>query len=299
MKEIKKEDIVFLGYKSRTSAIVRGVQVANSLGCQFFDLNSISNSIIDSKIVVFTKFYHPQLVDHLKSLGIVVGLDLIAYNTDTDLTRSPAIKKFDFIITNNSLHEKFAQKIGHPDQKFFIIPHHSCNFEGTINNFNDVVKKVGYVGLPEQLRSSEKIKSFCQSMDIEFISEHPGTREQCSDILSTLDIAVTFLHEKDNDPLYNDRILYKPNVKLTNYQSFGIPSIVTEIQSYKEFGGSSYLSSTTEDEFFHNLEVLCKDTELRRKLSMSSCEVSKKYSLEKVRNLYVSIFQHFLEKGTK
>jgi hypothetical protein len=84
---------------------------------------------------------------------------------------------------------------------------------------------------------------------------------------------------------------YKPNTKLTNFQSFGIPTISIPYHSFVEFGGDAWIKSS-ETGFMHDLESLLSSHSLRdqiESLSIGSIENSKNYSLDKICKIYLEI----------
>ena len=160
------------------------------------------------------------------------------------------------------------------------------NFTGQAAPFRAKVARVGYVGLPEQLSNKKSIEAFCESHGVEFVSVHPSTREECDDVFRSLDIGVVFV---DNDGVMRPRVVelmrrYKPNTKLTNFQSYGIPTICTLYESYKEHGEDACLFVNSQEELEAQLQNLISNANVR--LAESKKAVGKKFHIDEIVRLY-------------
>jgi hypothetical protein len=86
---------------------------------------------------------------------------------------------------------------------------------------------------------------------------------------------------------YHENVLkFKPNNKLSNFQSYGIPTIACGYQSFLEFGDEAFLKVDTLDEVFTALKKLTESYSLRKLLKDKGKENSKKFSLESISKLY-------------
>ncbi len=156
--------INFLGLSGRTAAIVRGQQVSSRIeGAEFFDVghgkigkNSISlmirNCFMDA---VTSNKRHKKLVGY-DVADVLVGdvyfrksknLHLKHYHNDS----------FDFYVVNNDVCVSELREV--TEKPIFVIPHHSVNFDNKKISVKENVKRIGYVGLPEQLSQSAKIQN--------------------------------------------------------------------------------------------------------------------------------------------
>jgi hypothetical protein len=67
---------------------------------------------------------------------------------------------------------------------------------------------------------------------------------------------------------------YKPNTKLTNFQSFGIPVISVSYESFVEFGFSSWNVVTTYEELEDKISCFIHDDKYIKRIAKESYEGS-------------------------
>jgi hypothetical protein len=194
----------------------------------------------------------------------------------------------DFYVVNNTFTKNFLEKEGGINKPVYVIPHHTVNFESKKIKFNDSVKNVGYVGLENQFSNKDVISKYLKDRNINFTMCHPNTREQVVDVLSNIDIGIVSVD--DDKSLWKKYIFgFKPNVKLSNFQSFGIPTIASPYNSFCEFGQDKWLKAHTQDELIHHLDVLISDTKARFELSMSSSDAGEKFHISNIHDYYGAI----------
>lgn len=292
--------ITFVAYHDRASGKVRGMQIADRIsGGQFVDLNS-SVLKVQNEFVILTRNYNANFVKHLKSSGHIVGYDIndmpvgdvVARNEKYTFGGS-SIKKYchdecDFFIVNTDVAKSEVELV--TAKPCFVIPHHNCNFDNEFVSLNSKVKRVGYVGLSEQLSKQTFITQFLHQLDIEFVAVHPTTRDECNSILKTLDIGIIYT-DTDYFPNAQDAIkvsrAFKPNIKLANFQSYGIPTISVNYASYTQFGGEdAWIKIETLDELLQNIQSLITDDKLRAKISINSIINSKNYHVDLIAKQY-------------
>jgi hypothetical protein len=196
-------------------------------------------------------------------------------------------KECDFFIVNNSLAQADVGLVS--DKPSFIIPHHSTNFGNIKATWNEEVKRVGYVGLPEQLSSKTEIEKLCRDHGAEFVSLHPNTRDECDALFKTIDIGVVFAEsdEKMRPHVVDLMKRYKPNTKLSNFQSYGIPTVCTPYESYIEFGGQACRFVDTKDRMLYEIEhLIIEDPEMRASLARDAFYVGQKFHIDNIKKLY-------------
>ena len=297
--------ITFAGISGRSSSEVRGIQISNHIGGSFFDVDSNRFTHGDRfhSNVLFVRVYRKDLARQIKDLSsgeTKIGFDVIDrpvadlhkiqrhHPLMSEMDWSTLVDNLiDYYIVNNKASEKMLKKYILPHQKIYVIPHHVApNEVWEERGVKERVETVGYIGIKDQLTAKDSISNFCKERGINFVCEHHSTRQQCIDLLSEIDVGIVYLENS----LRNDYVIkYKPNTKLSNFQCAGIPSVITEYESFKEFGGNSYLPGNTRDEFFKNLSMLIEDRDMRVKISKKGFKVSKNLLLSNVSKAYQEI----------
>ena len=272
--------------KSRSSGQVRGIQLLEPLKGNFYDTET--RSFIGDpgfhKTIVFVRSFEPGMAHQLKQRGHIIGFDVIdravsnlhilqrSQPNATDIDWSTlAHGLIDFYIVNNTKSGDALWPHVNKKQKVYVIPHHAATYE-LVEREDKKPKIVGYVGLPDQIDHSEKIEEHVKDLGLEFMSGHPRTREECCEMLSMIDIGIVFL-ERNNRTAYV--LDYKPNQKLSNFQCFGIPTVICDYDSFKEFGDNAFLLSETIDDALASITRIVKDDELRKDLRARGYEAGK------------------------
>ncbi len=292
--------ITFVGMASRTSGLIRGIQMSERLpGGQFVELGS--NVPSKNKIVILLRNYAPHVVDFYKKQGCIVGYDIadmpvgdaVFRNKEVKDLRDYAHKECDFFVVNNSLVK--ADVAFMSDKPSFIVPHHSTNFDNVVSDFRDVPKLVGYVGLPEQLSGKPEIEKLCSAYGAQFISVHPNTREECDKIFRSIDVGIVFA---ESDSTMRPHVVelmkrFKPNTKLTNFQSYGIPTICTRYESYLEFGENACRFVDDMPRMLEHLTELLVIKEARQQEGQAAVAVGQKFHIDNIKKLYENIYKEF------
>ena len=272
--------------KSRSSGQVRGIQLLDPLKGNFYDTET--RSFIGDpgfhKTIVFVRSFEPGMAHQLKQRGHIIGFDVIdravsnlhilqrSQPNATDIDWSTlAHGLIDFYIVNNTKSGDALWPHVNKKQKVYVIPHHAATYE-LVEREDKKPKIVGYVGLPDQIDHSEKIEEHVKDLGLEFMSGHPRTREESCEMLSMIDIGIVFL-ERNNRTAYV--LDYKPNQKLSNFQCFGIPTVICDYDSFKEFGDNAFLLSETIDDALESITRIVKDDELRKDLRARGYEAGK------------------------
>jgi hypothetical protein len=287
--------INFLGLSDRTSGLIRGKQISSKIeNSEFF--NSHESKVGKNQFSIMIRNHIPGIAELNKKNNKIIGYDILDMPVGDAFFRGAKdiqLKNYchdvyDFFIVNNDLcKSELEQFIKKP---IFVIPHHTTNTDYKKINLNKKVTKIGYVGLPEQLSQADKIINFCKEKNIDFVNVSPSTREKCDEIFMSLDIGLIFLDESSHSSTVIEAIKkYKPNTKLSNFQSYGIPTISIPYESFDQFGYNAYIKIQNIDELIENLNILIDDVDQRKFLSDSSYEVAKRFHIDEIVKLYKNI----------
>jgi hypothetical protein len=289
--------ITFLGMGSRTSGEIRGRQVAQALGgsARFVDVHNPDwNVIQQNEIVLFVRTWEGNLARELKRRGYIIGYevadmpvgDAVFRNAEVSDLSAYAHPECDFFVVNN--HVQLGDMASVCSKPCYVIPHHSTNVSGKAAPFRTKPERVGYVGLPEQLSGRNELETLCKKYDVQFVSVHPNTREECDEVFRSLDIGVVFA---ESDSTMRPRVVelmrrYKPNTKLSNFQAYGIPTICIPYESYKEHGGDACIFIETKEEMLQALEKLLINHSLRLVESYKAYTIGKHFHIDEILKIY-------------
>ena len=298
MSNYDNEKILFTGLAGRSSSEIRGKQIA-SMDKNFFycDQERLTQGVLDQcDTVVFVRNFVEGIARHAKQCGKKVAFDIIDRPTADihKLYRSghknPEVDwesycklSVDYLIVNNTLTKKCLQdQPGCPTIK--VIPHHTCNIEKHRNEVKEEVTTVGYVGLDDQISKTDMIKSWLNDKNIELLIVNPKDRQSVIAAHKKIDVGLIFLEAPTK--YYTSVLDFKPCTKMINFQSFGIPVVSCQYESFKEFGSDAYLPVSNVEEVFVHLEKLISDKSERDRLSSLGIENSSNYSIQKIAELY-------------
>lgn len=288
--------ITFAGFTHRSSGIIRGKQVSQFVdGSDFIDIDAPSHP--KNNVVIHVRKFNESFAKFCKSKNLTVGFD-VADNPVTDYlygrVNQDDFKRYvneycDFYIVNNDFcrHElsKFTNK------KIYVIPHHNCNFAKKINNLKEGgPKRLGYIGMPEYTVNEKSMESFCKKANLVFTTKNPQKHEELEDAFNQIDIGIVFFEKESiKSGVYERTIKYKPNTKLTNFQSFGIPTICLPYESYKQFGENQCIFVEDSEELENKIIEISSNEDLYFSLSKASVNVGEKYHISKIVEHYLRI----------
>lgn len=255
---------------------IRGDQISNFLGIRCLLDNEIS--LEDVKAIVYIKYLpeEERLFERQKQ-GIIQIFDIID-NFEFKKLSKP-LKYIDIIIANSISHKIILEnKFSH---RVEILPHHHCNFRNErilIKNSKDLV--IGYIGDKTHYK---KIK-FLEKHFENFKSYR--SFDNLVEKYKSIDVGTAWR----NDKL---KVKYNSNLKLINYMSFGIPSVVNYENGFSEIGSHGYncLFAIDKEDLILNIKYLIENYDLRKKISDCAFETSKSFHISIVANKYLEFFQ--------
>lgn len=296
--------IAFIGMKERTSGLIRGIQISGVINdSRFFDINLNRQEILklNDAIVVFIRQIDVDLAKRLKHQNCKIVYDLLDRpvadqhkqypNGENEIDWSHYVNNVDGIIVNNSSvllkMKKFID-----DERISVIPHHAVNFEKHRIDVKQNVETLGFIGIQNQFDAYDDVENLCKKYDINFVHKHPNTRIECHELMKTIDIGAIFVENCGYKSYVHQ---FKPNAKLTNFQSYGIPTVSSGYKSFEEFGGDAWLLITSKNEFIEKLEMLICDHKLRMDISNRSYEWAKQFHINNIAKLYEQFFNKFAQ----
>lgn len=253
------------GHLMRVSSLIRGIQMAEALGCK---LNPESG--YENDVCIYVKPHVKDGDDFTFEgkpyLDIIDGWGLVPLMQKHPEVPVIAISKWD---------EENLKR--HLRNKIIFIPQHHVNYE-RVHRDKDAIKKVGIVGtvasfpfVPDELKK----KLADRGMEIAELSNFE-TRKGIQDFYKDLYVQIVWrpYRRKMGNAL-----------KLVNGASFGVPTIALYEETFKEMDGY-YLPVKTIDEFIEKLDMLRNDPHLYDDYSNRCIEKSEEYHMDNIVKLY-------------
>jgi hypothetical protein len=289
--------MIFIGNSQRSSGQIRGLQIVEFLrrsqAADFVESGSFNVGNVKDRTSIFIRSLDRNQAAFLKQRGCKVVFDILdrpvadiheCLRTGNSFSWSRYnIPEVDEFIVNNDLIKKELELA--TGKMCTIIPHHAV---GSSDRCKKSIRTAGYIGLVDQLDRKEQIEKVCKKFGIDFISENPETREGCIRALEKIDLGIINLEKSDRS---GPVLKYKPNTKLTNFQSFGIPTISVPYSSFSEFGAGAWVS-TQDADFLQSLEQFLDSSNLQERvaeISRDSIANSKQFTLESISEIYGKI----------
>jgi hypothetical protein len=294
--------INFVCMPLRTSGMIRGRQVSDKLlhGSRVLDIHNVDLEREPglNDVSLFVRTYDAGLAAQMKRRGHRVGYDVADSMCGDAFFRGAKVENLsayahpecDFYIVNNTVTLKDLEPFA-DNKPIYVVPHHTVNYERHVNRAPYKVSRVGYVGLAEQLSAKDEIAKLCEAHGAEFVSVHPNTREECVEVMKTIDLGVVFAEENlSSNPRFAELMFrHKPATKVTNFQSFGIPVVAVPYESYKEFGGGAVRFVTSKDSMLAALESFLTSDNDRRIERLAASSNGALYHIDEVVKQYKDI----------
>lgn len=288
--------ITFCGYSNRSSGIIRGRQLSQYLdGSDFIDVDRLDWKKPKNDIILYVRKFDENHIKHCKKLGLKVGFE-VSDNPVADYITGRVKKDdfsrythplIDFYVVNNDVVKN--EMLKHTSKSVYVIPHHNCNFKRIIREPREP-KNLGYIGLPEQSIAVEAMLGLCQKFNLNFIKKDVVDFKKLDDAFSEIDIGIVFFEKNESKKELQEKILkYKPNTKLSNFQSYGIPTVCIPYESFKQFGEQKCIFVEDMNQVDQAVENLISDRKLYDTLSNEGVKVSEKLHIENVIEYYRTI----------
>ncbi len=275
-----------------SDALLNGSRVLDIHSCDWESEHSLND------VSLFVRSYDAGLAQRMKRSGCRVGYDVADQMCGDAFFRGAKVENLsayahaecDFYIVNNTVTLKDLEPYAN-DKPIYVVPHHTVNYERHVNRAPYRIQRVGYVGLAEQLSAKDEIEKLCRDNGAEFVSVHPNTREECVEVMKTLDLGVVFAEENlSANPRFAELMFrHKPATKVTNFQSFGIPTIAVPYESYKEFGGGAVRFVTSKESMLSNLESFLTSNNSRQIERLACAANGAQYHISEIVEHYKNI----------
>jgi hypothetical protein len=262
------------------SASIRGVQIAEALGCAEVPLKQFTAATAaDYATVVYVKRMPAVEVMREVRRGGTRQLFDVLDNYGSWHLRSRLALLDGFIGASFTQTVALEKRHGLPAA---FLPHHHCNFSESRIEPGRTPPTLGYVGDRHHWPATKWVTRSFPQYPVVVDMEHRNLHASYSGI----DIGFAYRA----DPRKRS---YNSAIKLVNYMSFGIPAVMTPESAYTEVArhGTHALFAQSKSEFGMLLGRLAKEPALRADLGAAAYEAARPYHIRHVAVLYRSYLE--------
>jgi hypothetical protein len=288
--------ITFCGFSQRSSGIIRGEQLSKRLpGSEFLDVDGVGRTRPLNNTVIYIRKINVDHLQHCKKWGMKTGYD-VSDTPVTDYSRGLVTEDdfsrythelLDFYIVNNDVVKSEMRKF--TTKPIHVVPHHSCNFNRKRNSLR-IPRTIGYIGLPEQSIDESSLSLMCKEYGLTFTKQDVSKHADLDEAFSEIDIGLIYFDRDSIKKGVHERILkYKPGTKLTNFQSYGIPTLCLPYESFKQFGGEKCIFVESLDDIKRGVARLVEDPSHYEAMSNESVLHAEKLHIDNVVRYYEEI----------
>lgn len=262
------------------TAEIRGKQIAGELGCDSISLPSLSLDVAARYQVIFYVKRIPatSMIKRIRKLGVKQVFDVLDnYSWWTCRRAAPYLDAFVGANLTQAIHLQLTYKIPAVE-----IPHHHCNFEDLRIPKRTRPPVIGFISTPDHWGANNRLAKQTGYEIISNVSRKgTGGFQKLIDSYMATDIGFTYRMD-------HDKLRFNCANKLTNYMSFGIPSVLTPESGYLEYGrhGETVMYAHTQDDFVHMIRWLGEDPALRFRMSDACYEAAKPFHIRRIADRY-------------
>ncbi len=262
------------------TAEIRGMQMAAELGCDTLRLDELTPeaaSRYEALIYVKTPA-EPAVMAEIRRRGVRQLVDALDNYRWRSLKR--VAEHVDVFIGANLTHALFLHRLtGRPGVE---LPHHHCNFGQLRVPSRSGPPSLGFIAGKKQWPMNRRL---VERLGFPLVSnvQRKGEGAFASLIDAYLAVDVGFAYRMESD-----KLRFNCANKLTNYMSFGIPSVLTPEGGYLEVArhGETCLYAHNKDDFVMLLRHLAEDPDLRRRMGDDAYEAARPYHISRIAERY-------------
>lgn len=262
------------------TAEIRGRQIALELGCDTVPLPDLTEDMaLRYQVVVYVKrIPGGRTLENIRKMGVKQVFDVLDnYSRWTSRRGAPYLDAFIGANLTQAIHLQLTYKVNAVE-----IPHHHCNFEDLRipKRFGSPV--IGFISTPDTWAANCKLAHKTGYAVVNNVSRKgAGGFQKLIDTYMATDIGFAFRMEKN-------KLRFNCANKLTNFMSFGIPSVLTPESGYLEYGrhGETVMYAHTTDDFVQMIRWLGEDPALRFRMSDACYEAAKPFHIRQIADRY-------------
>jgi hypothetical protein len=258
------------------SAEIRGKQVAAELQSDTIALADLTTDVARKyEAIIYVKKLPPRaLLDKISRAGVKQVLDVVDNYSHWSIARAaPFLNAF---VAGNLTH---AIRLQEDYRKLSVeIPHHHCNFDNLRIPFRTGEPVIGFISAPDWWKANKRLGERTGYKVISNLSRKgPNGFANQIDTYMASDIGFSYR-------LHPSKLRFNPATKLTNFMSFGIPSVLTPESGYLQYGrhGETVLYAHNEKDFVSMIRWLGADPAMRARMGDACIEAAKPFHIKPI-----------------
>lgn len=274
-------DVAFIVHRPGVaSAKVRGSQIAERLGAALLRLDELTPTTARRyRTLVYIKELPPaSLMAQIRDAGVRQVVDPVDnYRWRTLRTRAAFIDHF--IASNHTHALDLTRRFAVPATR---VPHHHCNFDEVRIPAGREPATLGYVG---GRVNWPPVRRLIRSLPFPSIA-HTSGEKTLVEAYCSIDVGVAWRMEEGKQS-------YNSGVKLVNFMSFGIPSVLSAETGYLELSlhWQACAYAQTKAEFTDLVREIAGNAALRRRMGEEGFEAARRYHIRYIIEEYRALLE--------
>jgi hypothetical protein len=267
------------------TAEIRGRQIASRLGAETVTLSSfnVETARLYDVIVYVKRLPDEATLEAVRKLGVRQVMDVLDnYSSWSLRNKSQYLDAFISANLTQGVHLTVRYGI-----RAVEIPHHHCNFDSLRIPERNGKPTLGFISTPDTRRTNEKL---ARKTGLPFVTNvsrkgENGFKRLIDDYMS---IDIGFAYRMDSN-----KLRFNCANKLTNFMSFGIPSVLTPESGYLEYGrhGETVLFAHDKRDFVDLLRWLASDAAMRRRMGDACVEAAAPFHIDQIKLRYLEFLR--------
>lgn len=262
------------------TAEIRGRQISARLDCDSISLPELTRDIASRyEVIIYVKRVPDgKMLESIRKVGVKQVMDVLDnYSEWTIKRRAPFLDAFIGANLTQTIHLQLTHNVHSVE-----IPHHHCNFDDLRIPMRSGPPVIGFISTPDHWKENRRLAAKTGYQVISNVSRKgPGGFQKLIDTYMATDIGFTYRMDKP-------KLRFNCANKLTNYMSFGIPSVLTPESGYLEYGrhGETVMYAHTPDDFVKAIRWIGEDRALRSRMGDACYEAAKPFHIRRIAERY-------------
>jgi hypothetical protein len=269
------------------TAEIRGRQISEALGCDSVSLPELTPEVARryEAVLYVKRIPSTRVLESIRAAGVKQFYDPLDHYAWRDVGRGAP--HLDAFIGANLTHAVFLQhRFGRPAVE---IPHHHCNFDELRIPAGRTPPTLGFISTPDHWPENRRMVARLGLPVVSNVSRKgEGGFARLIDAYLSVDVGFTWR-------MKSDKLRFNCANKLTNFMSFGIPSVQTPESGFLEYGrhGETCFYAHTKHDFVELLRYVASDPDLRRRMGDACYEAARPFHISRIAERYREFLSAF------
>jgi hypothetical protein len=262
------------------TAEIRGRQISEAMACDSVSLPELTPELARryEAVLYVKRIPGPRVLEAIRDAGVKQFYDPLDHYAWRDIGRGAPF--LDAFIGANLTHAVFLQqRFGRPAVE---IPHHHCNFGELRIPAGRTPATLGFISTPDHWPENRRMVQKLGYPVVTNVSRKgEGGFARLIDAYLATDVGFTWR-------MRSHKLRFNCANKLTNFMSFGIPSVHTPESGFLQFGshGETALYAHHKHDFVDMVKWLAEDVDLRQRMGDACYEAARPFHISRIADRY-------------